>query len=75
MSKDDPAFPVPPFTAPSGDFVWPYNGLTKREYLAATAMQGIMADPNVRLANPDHFKEVAELSVKLADALIAELNK
>lgn len=47
-----------------------YPGLTKREYFAAMAMQGLCAE--------DHSKEcktVALWSVGMADALIAELNK
>lgn len=50
--------------------------LTKRELLAGLAMQGYM---NV-LANPNTLKGMkattaAQIAVKLADALIAELDK
>ena len=47
------------------------NGLTKREYFAAMAMQN-MTRINFNEAHP---YEVAEKSVKFADALIKELNK
>lgn len=43
-----------------------------RAELAARAMQGIMADGMYRTEGPQY---VAELAVKYADALIAELNK
>lgn len=45
-------------------------GLTKREYFAAMAMQGL-------LSNSGTYSErsTPELSVHYADALIAELNK
>lgn len=51
-------------------------GLTKREYFAAIAMQGLLADPS--LAYPtdvDIWEKVASYSVKYADALLAALNE
>ena len=47
-------------------------GLTKREYFAAMAMQGISA--NVSLTGSS-FEKIAEWSVKQAEALIEALNK
>jgi hypothetical protein len=46
------------------------DGLTKRELIAAMAMQGLLADPNVRL-KPDTMSKWA---VDQADALIERLN-
>ena len=46
-------------------------GLTKREYFAALAMQGLLSHPGTQ-ATVDH---VAQYSVQMADALIAELSK
>lgn len=46
-------------------------GLTKRELFAAMAMQGMCSDPKCKLVD----EEVAPIAVKLADLLIAELNK
>lgn len=45
------------------------QGLTKREYFAAMAMQGLLAD--------GHYfnKFIAETSRRMADVLIEELNK
>lgn len=63
MSKKDasgPAFPV------GID-----RGITKREQIAAMALQGMMADPE-RDMYPHEF---AEYAVKLADALLDELDK
>jgi len=54
------------------------NGLTKREYFAALAMQGILAghygyfEGNSDVSVPD---EVAKYAIYNADALIKELNK
>lgn len=48
--------------------------LTKREYFAAMAMQGMCADmDNANLQNS--ARSVASESVRFADTLIAELNK
>ena len=48
------------------------EGLTKREYFAAMAMQGI-------LAHPEHSKftaaAIADDAIRQADALLAELEK
>lgn len=52
-------------------------GLTKREYFAAMAMQGVMFwDATVN--EPDKtgkIEELAKNAIEMADALIAELNK
>jgi hypothetical protein len=45
------------------------SGLTKREYFAAKAMQGLVAD------GISHDQTVAYYSVKFADALLKELAK
>jgi hypothetical protein len=49
------------------------GGLTKREYFAAKAMQGIIASFNspIQKEDPDY---IASLSVKVSDALIEALN-
>lgn len=48
---------------------WQFNGLTKREYFAAMAMQGIMV-----FGGEDTRKD-ANLCVQMADALINALNQ
>ncbi len=47
-------------------------GLTKREYFAAMAMQGTIAGSQGLDITSEQF---AAISIKLADALIAELSK
>lgn len=47
------------------------KGLTKREYFAAMAMQGFLANTNTNVS----FCIIAKDSVAAADALIEELNK
>lgn len=46
-----------------------YSGLTKREYFAAMAMQGLADNKNLG------YDDTAKVSVKLADALLKELEK
>jgi hypothetical protein len=48
-----------------------YNGLTKREYFAAIALQGLLSVND----NENRFIVTSSTAVKFADALIAELNK
>jgi len=45
-------------------------GLTKREYFAAKALQGLLSNPTIILS-----KKVAEDAVKLADHLTKSLNE
>lgn len=71
-NKDMPAMPT---QVNGGDI---YGGLTKREYFAGLAMQGLCANPLVKeseggLLEADLMKMVSELSVRHADALLEEL--
>jgi len=50
-----------------------HSGLSKREYFAAVTMKGMLS--NQSFTNNDSWGWIAENSVKLADALIKELNK
>jgi hypothetical protein len=49
------------------------EGLTKREYFAGLALQGICMEKYVQ--RDDDREIIAEWSVKMADALLAELEK
>jgi hypothetical protein len=51
------------------------SGITKREYFAAMAMQGLVANSELSEKHGIPQTETSELAVKMADALIAELNK
>lgn len=51
--------------------VFSRGGLTKREYFAAMAMQGMLPHPELLIVD----EGVAKDAVMMADALIAELNK
>ncbi len=72
--KNEPAFPINKTINDSeGNFMVAVTctGLTKREYFAAAAMQGL-------LSCGDYFfseKSIVEEAVVFADVLIAELEK
>lgn len=53
--------------------VQPEYGLTKRELLAAMAMQGLLANSSGVAANAD-WKTIAEEAVSAADALLCALS-
>jgi len=50
------------------------NGLTKREYFAGLAMQGLTA-AGYSECRSTHLPRIAELATEQADALIEALNK
>jgi hypothetical protein len=50
-------------------------GLTKLEYFAGLAMQGIMGNSCALPETDQHFKNIAQDAVFTARALIAELEK
>ena len=64
IAGDKPAFP--------GLSIEARTGLSKREYFAGLAMQGLFADPGT-VGNSS--EDMAKYAVKAADALLAELNK
>ena len=57
---------------PDGDIYT--KGLTKREYIAAMAMQGLLSNNNNSTDFP-YLEKVAKKSVQAADALIKALNE
>jgi hypothetical protein len=74
-NKDLPAFAC---VAMSGDNGYQQDGLTKREYFAGLAMQGLLANANgamtegsSRTFSPDG---ISDLALKHADALLEKLS-
>lgn len=67
----EPAFPEINHANPQ--FSNPTYGLTKREYFAVMAMQGISTRMRIDTMKDKNF--VVENAVKYADLLIGELNK
>jgi hypothetical protein len=69
------AFPVPEAMCQSGDLaIARETGFTKREFLAAMAMQGLLSSERSDFAIKSE-EHLAECAVKQADALLAELGK
>jgi hypothetical protein len=56
----------------TGDEYWRQNGLTKREYFAAMAMQGLLASKTEKAM---FFERISNDAVNMADALITALNE
>lgn len=69
-NRDQPAFPTSEANAHTYE-----TGLTKREYFAAMAMQGIIATITIGRGEPEFVSLIVESAVKHADALIEELEK
>lgn len=71
--KNDPAFPVVMT-------VTVHKGITKREYFAAMAMQGLLANGNGNLGSvgegySTNNERIAAVCFYLADAMLAESEK
>ena len=69
-NPNEPAFSKPAFYHPDGGFNSPNTGLTKREYFAAMALQGMLAK-----YGSDYQVNNAKEAIYWTDALIEELNK
>lgn len=65
---DDPAFPQLHHGLPLKEI-----GLTKREYFAMHALQGISS--SITIGRAEYMPLIAKTAVQYADALIAELEK
>lgn len=74
MSAHLPAFPVPLNSGESYKTHAPCDGLTKRELIAAMAMQGILANPYYAQES-SASGSFATAAMYHADALLAELAK
>lgn len=70
MLGRDSAFPLP---KGSENVLTSVTGLSKREYFAGLAMQGLSTTSNKKEARWD--ETVAKAAVALADALLTELEK
>lgn len=71
-NSKQPAFPALDFNAGPNVLELRYEGLSKREYYAALAMQGYIAAGVHGVPEPG---SLADYSVKAADALLLELSK
>lgn len=75
-NKDLPAFSCVGYDALGGGYQ--QDGLTKREYFAAMAMQALLSNPNIKRPEQNanlknDLKMFASIAVEYADAVLAEL--
>lgn len=73
-NKDQPAFSQSKLHKNSYTNEWE-GGLTKREYFAGLAMQGLLAYPRGQEGETPWSQTVALWAIEAADALLAELEK
>jgi len=73
-NSNSPAFAKAAFYHPEGGIDSPQEGLTKREYFASMAMQGMLAN-NAEGNTEWDYEIIAKHSCKAADALINQLNQ
>ncbi len=74
-NADEAAFPVPHVAMPEGEHIHQgVPGLTKREYFAAMAMQGIIAGNQPVCFVADCEKKFAKAALMIADAILTALN-
>ena len=73
---DLPAFSKAAFYHPDGGSDSPNDGVTKREYFAAMAMQGLLVNyiDNGMYGNSTDYPMVSEQSVRMADELLKQLD-
>lgn len=67
-NSDMTIYPIPNMQASELEYHDIVSGLTKREYFAGLAMQGLCADPNM-----PGIVNAAEIAVEMADALLQQL--
>jgi len=74
-NKNLPAYPTPFLTGQGlPEAMGPFDGLTKREYFAAMAMQGMVTHTGTYGLGNDPGS-MATRAVECADALLVELGK
>jgi hypothetical protein len=78
MKNSPPAFPVPSVCNANGDVQYGTDGMSLRDYFAASAMQGMLsansaATHGMNAENVD--KIIAREAYLLADAMLAEREK
>lgn len=71
-NSEQSAFPIPRLESATYDKEITFHGLTKREYFAGLAMQGMVSSGwNGR----EHWGEIARQSIAIADELLKELEQ
>ena len=74
INDGGPAFPVPDSHDANGQVQYGCNGMTLRDYFAAKALQGMMANQSV-LDNSSSQPWMASAAFWIADAMLAAREK
>ena len=75
-NAEQSAFPIQRVVSGHGEDYWETPerpGLTKREYFAAMAMQGLISKE--RFIDGEDLTKLPRMAVEFADALLTQLNK
>ena len=72
-NSDKPAMPIGEIHAHTDSSDTDYAGLTKREYFAAIALQGILANQKYEAPRRNKFEGMGKDAVMAADELLAAL--
>lgn len=75
-NSDRPIYPQ--LQVASGDYIKTqedFKGLTKREYFAGLAMQGVLSHNHPQNPTPNQAEEIVKYAIGLADALLEVLSK
>lgn len=73
-NSNQPAFATSGAYFSKEDWQSPQTSLTKREYFAAMAMQGMLANSNEQLVETG-YDHIAMLATKCADSLLTALSQ
>jgi len=74
--KNDPAFPTPHLTNANGDVQWGAPGISRLEWFAGMALQGLLAATVAKRAPFANWQQTATHDAyRLAEAMIAESEK
>lgn len=77
--RDQQAFPAAYTVGPNDDLYLPMPGMTYRQWLAGSALPGVQARARAFSSDdkdePRWREEIAREAVRIADALIAELER
>ena len=68
-NKDRPAFPV------TKDMGYSDTGLSKREYFAGLAMQGVLSHRHPQTPTPNQAEDIARYSIAIADELLKQIKE
>ena len=74
-NSEQPAFAVSKEMCEHSEITEYPFGLTKREYFAAMALSGIMANPSCTPTRQEHFDNIGVDAMNAADATLRFLNE